>query len=235
MPPRMTTRSAGRSTAAPRGGRTGRRTGRGGRRIGEPRGRGDGQISKPNIQGVEVNGGFDGVLNFSTIIAQQLQNRLPTILAQVGNQGNDQGINRNQNGGAVNDNIQGDGGVIVYAHWIKKMESVQDTSGCGNDQKIRTQSREAAVGISWEDFKKLTREEFCLVNEMQKLETEFWNHAMVGVGHAAYTDRYHELARLLPHLVTPENRRIERYIYGLAPHIQGMVAATEPTIIQKAV
>ncbi|GJR94268.1 putative reverse transcriptase domain-containing protein [Tanacetum coccineum] len=30
------------------------------------------------------------------------------------------------------------------------------------------------------------------------------NHAMVGAGHAAYTDRFHELARLVPHLVTPE-------------------------------
>nr|GEW01116.1 reverse transcriptase domain-containing protein [Tanacetum cinerariifolium] len=30
---------------------------------------------------------------------------------------------------------------------------------------------------------------------MQKLETELWNHAMVGAGHAAYTDRFHELAR----------------------------------------
>ncbi|GJV83242.1 putative reverse transcriptase domain-containing protein [Tanacetum coccineum] len=53
--------------------------------------------------------------------------------------------------------------------------------------------------------------------------------------HAAYTDRFHELARLVPHLVTSENRRIERYVYGLAPQIRGMVAATEPSIIQKAV
>ncbi|GKF80220.1 reverse transcriptase domain-containing protein, partial [Tanacetum coccineum] len=27
---------------------------------------------------------------------------------------------------------------------------------------------------------------------------------MVGDGHAAYTDRFHELVRLVPHLVTPE-------------------------------
>nr|GEY95132.1 hypothetical protein [Tanacetum cinerariifolium] len=54
------------------------------------------------------------------------------------------------------------------------------------------------------------REEFCPINEMQKLETKFWNHAMVGDGHAAYTDRFQELARLVPHLVTPENKRIER-------------------------
>ncbi|GKF57485.1 reverse transcriptase domain-containing protein [Tanacetum coccineum] len=54
---------------------------------------------------------------------------------------------------------------------------------------------------------------------------------MVESGHAAYTDRFHELARLVPHLVTPKSRKIERYVYGLALQIRGMVAATE----QKAV
>ncbi|GKC78474.1 putative reverse transcriptase domain-containing protein [Tanacetum coccineum] len=58
---------------------------------------------------------------------------------------------------------------------------------------------------------------------------------MVRAGHAAYTDRFHELARLVPHLVTLESRMIERYVYGLAPQIRGMVAATEPKTIQKAV
>ncbi|GKD70516.1 hypothetical protein Tco_1324606 [Tanacetum coccineum] len=58
---------------------------------------------------------------------------------------------------------------------------------------------------------------------------------MVRAGHAAYTDRFHELARLVPHLVTPESRMIERYVYGLAPQIRKMVAATEPKTIQKAV
>ncbi|GKE77159.1 putative reverse transcriptase domain-containing protein [Tanacetum coccineum] len=58
---------------------------------------------------------------------------------------------------------------------------------------------------------------------------------MAGAGHAAYTDRFHELARLVPHFVTPESRMIERYVYGLAPQIRGMVAATEPKTIQKAV
>nr|GFC15699.1 reverse transcriptase domain-containing protein [Tanacetum cinerariifolium] len=33
---------------------------------------------------------------------------------------------------------------------------------------------------------------------------------MVGAGHAAYTDRFHELARLVPHLVTPESRMNDR-------------------------
>ncbi|GKA47122.1 putative reverse transcriptase domain-containing protein [Tanacetum coccineum] len=39
----------------------------------------------------------------------------------------------------------------------------------------------------------------------------------------------------VPHLVTPESRMIERYAYGLAPQISGMVEAMEPKTIQKAV
>ncbi|GKD52121.1 reverse transcriptase domain-containing protein [Tanacetum coccineum] len=134
-----------------------------------------------------------------------------------------------QNGDAVNDNIRGDvsrgctykeflacnpkeydgkGGAIVYTRWIKKMESVHDMSGCKDNQKVKY-TVGSFVGMSWEDFKTLTREEFCLSNEMQKLETKLWNHAMVGAGHAVYTDRFYELARLVPHLVTPKGKRIE--------------------------
>ncbi|GJW26446.1 hypothetical protein Tco_0040257 [Tanacetum coccineum] len=58
---------------------------------------------------------------------------------------------------------------------------------------------------------------------------------MVGANHAAYTDRFHELAKLVPHLVTPESSRIKRYIAGLAPEIRGMLRATQPTTIQKAI
>nr|GEY87122.1 hypothetical protein [Tanacetum cinerariifolium] len=89
--------------------------------------------------------------------------------------------------------------------------------------------------MSWEDFKILTREEFCPSNDMKKLETELWNNAMVEAGHATYTDRFHDLARLVTHLVTPKDKRIKRYVYGLDPQIRAMVAATEPKTIQKAV
>nr|GEU46025.1 hypothetical protein [Tanacetum cinerariifolium] len=58
----------------------------------------------------------------------------------------------------------------------------------------------------------MMRDEFCPNNKMQKLETEFWCHVMVGVGHAVYTDRFHELTRLVPHMVTLENKRIESVV-----------------------
>ncbi|GJR34644.1 hypothetical protein Tco_1210328 [Tanacetum coccineum] len=40
---------------------------------------------------------------------------------------------------------------------------------------------------------------------------------------------------LVPDLVTPKSRMIERYVYDLAPQIRRMVAATKPKTIQKAV
>ncbi|GJX79856.1 hypothetical protein Tco_0328005, partial [Tanacetum coccineum] len=82
MSPRVMTRSAGRPAVASRGRGTG------------------------NGQSVKVNEGVDGVPDFSIIIAQQLQNLLPIILAQVGNQGSNQIDNKNRNGNVVNEDIQ---------------------------------------------------------------------------------------------------------------------------------
>ncbi|GJW11417.1 RNA-directed DNA polymerase, eukaryota, reverse transcriptase zinc-binding domain protein [Tanacetum coccineum] len=83
------------------------------------------------------------------------------------------------------------------------------------NSQIHTQSREVAVGMAWEDFKTLTMEEFCPINEIQKLETEFWNHAMLGAGHAAYTDRFHELAMRVPIERRDERPEQPRVVYAL--------------------
>nr|GEW98154.1 hypothetical protein [Tanacetum cinerariifolium] len=79
-------------------------------------------------------------------------------------------------------------------------------------RKIRTLGREVVIGMSWDDFKMLMKEEFYPSNEMQKLEIELWNHAMVGAGHAVYIDRFHELTSLVPHLVTPKSKKVERRV-----------------------
>nr|GEW15184.1 putative reverse transcriptase domain-containing protein [Tanacetum cinerariifolium] len=57
-----------------------------------------------------------------------------------------------------------------------------------------------------EDFKKLLMEEYCPDDEVEKLESEFWNHKMVGSDIDGYTARFHKLARLVPHMVTPESQ-----------------------------
>ena len=58
---------------------------------------------------------------------------------------------------------------------------------------------------------------------------------MFGANHAGYTDRFHELARMVPHLVTLETKRIDKYIRGLVPQIRSMVTATKLTTLLSAI
>ncbi|GKD30369.1 putative reverse transcriptase domain-containing protein, partial [Tanacetum coccineum] len=48
-------------------------------------------------------------------------------------------------------------------------------------------------------------------------------------GHAAYTDRFHELARLVPNLVTLESRKIERYVNGSIKKVEKRGNVREPS------
>ncbi|GKC67781.1 hypothetical protein Tco_1100379 [Tanacetum coccineum] len=100
MPPTMTTRSADRPAATSRGRGMGVQVGRGGGRTrGHSGDQGNSRDDGPGVQvggqSSEVNGGVDGVPDFSTIIAHQLQNLLLTIVDQVGDQGRGQGDGRN--------------------------------------------------------------------------------------------------------------------------------------------
>ncbi|GJS09034.1 putative reverse transcriptase domain-containing protein [Tanacetum coccineum] len=92
----------------------------------------------------------------------------------------------------------GKGGAIALTRWIEKMENVIDNSGCTENQKVKY------VASSFVNKK------LCPSNEIEKLESEFWNHKMVGANHAGYTNWFHELAKLVKHLVTPESSRIKR-------------------------
>ncbi|GKE05093.1 hypothetical protein Tco_1397111, partial [Tanacetum coccineum] len=63
------------------------------------------------------------------------------------------------------------------------------------------------IAQPWDDLKKLLKE-------------EFWDHVMIGADVDKYTTRFHEPARLVPHTVTTESKRIDRYIRGLASAIR---------------
>ncbi|GJU00856.1 putative reverse transcriptase domain-containing protein [Tanacetum coccineum] len=163
----------------------------------------------------------NGQPNLAALIAEQLQNIIPQIVTQVTTN-----VNNANGGNGGNGGNRGNNGCSY-----KGFQACGPKEYDGKGGAIALTSN----GMSWNDFKALLVEELCPSNEMEKLELELWNHKMVGGNHAAYTDRFHELARLVPHMVTPESSRIKRYVAGLAPEIRGMVKATQPTTIQNAV
>ncbi|GKD32867.1 hypothetical protein Tco_1248376 [Tanacetum coccineum] len=109
MPPRMTTRSAGRSTTAPRGGGTGGRVGRGARRNREP-------VRNNRIQnGDAVDDKIQGDVRNVIVNNDRKGCTYKEFLA----------CNPKENDGKR--------GAIVYTRWIEKIKSVQDMSGCGDN------------------------------------------------------------------------------------------------------
>nr|GEW01077.1 putative reverse transcriptase domain-containing protein [Tanacetum cinerariifolium] len=100
---------------------------------------------------------------------------------------------------------------------------------------VQTRGWAAAIAQPWKDLKKLLMKEYYPDDEIQKLESEIWNHKMVGSDIDGYMARFHELARLVPHMVTPESQRVNRYIRGLALEIKEHVTSSKPATIQGAV
>ncbi|GJU07783.1 putative reverse transcriptase domain-containing protein [Tanacetum coccineum] len=133
--------------------------------------------------------------DIAAIITQQLQTILPQIVTQVTNNVNNANGRNGGNCGNGRNNgctykgfmacipkeYDGKGGAIALTRWIEKMENVIDN--------IQARGREAAIGMSWSDFKALLVEEFYPSNEMEKLESEFWNHKMRYIAGLAFEIR----------------------------------------------
>ncbi|XP_021985430.1 uncharacterized protein LOC110881508 [Helianthus annuus] len=52
---------------------------------------------------------------------------------------------------------------------------------------------------------------------------------------AEYIQRFHDLSHVVPYMVTPEFKRVERFIWGLAPQIMSMVTSSKPATITEAI
>ncbi|GKB10792.1 putative reverse transcriptase domain-containing protein [Tanacetum coccineum] len=124
-------------------------------------------------RGSEVNDGVNEVPDFSTINAQQLHNLLPTIVAQF------LACNPKEYDGEWRCNR------VDFR--IEKMESVQDISGSKYIQKVKYTCYSLwEMNLHVENLQiPHTSREATIIVESRHVEA----------GHAAYTDRFHELAR----------------------------------------
>ncbi|KAI3686867.1 hypothetical protein L1987_80556 [Smallanthus sonchifolius] len=145
-------------------------------------------------------------------------------------------------------------GAIGLLQWFESMESTFLNSDCPDNLRVRyatsvlqkraltwwnsekrTRGVEVATSLSWDDLKKSMTDELCPRNEMRKLETEFWDHAQDSGDNLAYTTRFQELSLLVPHMITPLVREIEKYIGGLPMQIQDAVLGSNPPTLEAAI
>ncbi|KAD2805087.1 hypothetical protein E3N88_38464 [Mikania micrantha] len=148
------------------------------------------------------------------------------------------------------DGKEGATGVI---QWLEETESVLEISCYKDEDKVKFTAQQFkgealfwwktvlqvwgrdVVNMNWEEFKEIVKEKYCPINEIERIEEEFLNLEMISPDIITYVSRFDQLSRLVPHLVTPESKRIQRFIWGLPRQIRTHVKANKPVTMQSAV
>ncbi|KAI3819779.1 hypothetical protein L1987_13629 [Smallanthus sonchifolius] len=145
-------------------------------------------------------------------------------------------------------------GATGLLQWFESIENIFLNSDCPDNLRVRhatsvlqkqaltwwngekrNRGVDVAMALPWDEVKRLMTEEFCPRNEVKKLEAEFWDLAQDSGENLAYTTRFHELSLLMPHMVTPLSRCIEKYIGGLPRQIQDTVLGRNPETLEDAI
>src|ERR1043165_2090579 len=148
----------------------------------------------------------------------------------------------------------GEEGATGLLQWFESMESTFVNSECPDEFRVRyatsvlqkgaltwwngekrNRGADVALSLSWAEVKELMIAKFCPRNEIRKLEDEFRELKQDSGENLAYNTRYHELSILVPHMVTPVSRAIEKYIEGLPDLIQDVVTGGKATTVEEAI
>ena len=149
--------------------------------------------------------------------------------------------------------FDGRGGTVELNRWFEKMEYTFALCDCPASSQVKfaastftdaalswwtanvkVMTLPVANALPWADLKARMIAEYCPRSETQRLETELWELKMKGSDLQGYTHRFTDLAVICPRMVTPEHKKIERYIHGLVPEIQGNVISSGPTTFESA-
>ncbi|MFS8017765.1 putative transcription factor interactor and regulator CCHC(Zn) family [Helianthus anomalus] len=147
----------------------------------------------------------------------------------------------------------GEKGAVDCMTWLDEMDTVVDISGCAEKDVVKFVSQSfkgealawwrsliQATGkiplynMSWDQFVALIKENYCPQHEVEKIESDFLSLVMKNLDCYAYLTSFNTLSRLVPYLVTPEPKRIARFIGGLAPEIKASVKASRPATFRSA-
>ncbi|GKA26958.1 putative reverse transcriptase domain-containing protein [Tanacetum coccineum] len=111
-------------------------------------------------------------------------------------------------------------GAVGLCRWFENTES---TFGI-----IVTLRLEVANGKPWTEVKKMMIDEFCPIEEVQRLEDELRHLKIKDTNIVAYTERFNELDLLCPDAVPNEKKKVELYIKGLPEIIKGETTSSRP-------
>ncbi|GJR24402.1 putative reverse transcriptase domain-containing protein [Tanacetum coccineum] len=145
-------------------------------------------------------------------------------------------------------------GVVELRRWFEKTKSVFEISECAEGKKVKfvaatlegptltwwktkvaTMGLETVNQMPWTEIKQQMTAEFCLIEEIQRMEHELWNLKIKEYDIVAYTQRFNELALMCLRMVEPERVKVDAYIRSLTDNIKGEVTSSKPADLNEAV
>nr|GEV18157.1 putative reverse transcriptase domain-containing protein [Tanacetum cinerariifolium] len=125
-------------------------------------------------------------------------------------------------------------GAIELCRWFEKSKMVFSISDCAERNKVKfaaatlqgraltwwnsqvaTLGVNVAIGKSWGDMKKMMLEEFCLDEEVQRMEYELRSLKLRDTNIVSYTQRFHKLILLCLKEVPTEKKKVIRMAHTL--------------------
>nr|GEX14535.1 putative reverse transcriptase domain-containing protein [Tanacetum cinerariifolium] len=150
--------------------------------------------------------------------------------------------------------FHGNKGAVGLIRWIEKKKMVFTMSKCTEANKVVFaaatfqdqalswwNSQVATLGIeamtrkTWAEMQVMMTEEFCPLEEIQRMECELWNLRVKEMDISSYTTRFNELIILCPGILPTERKKVEAYIRGLSKNIKGKLTSSEPATLNKAI
>ncbi|KAJ9556379.1 hypothetical protein OSB04_010993 [Centaurea solstitialis] len=143
---------------------------------------------------------------------------------------------------------------VLALRWVEEMEMVFETCRCVDEDKVvyaRSMLKVDALSwwnletggkgselvrkMTWDGFVKKFTQQFCPLAATKKMEEEFLRLEQGNLSVQDYTSRFIEKARFAGVYVPSEERKVERYIWGLRGNLREFVLSKEPATFQAAI
>ena len=143
-----------------------------------------------------------------------------------------------------NTKFGGTEGPVGLLDWLNELESNFSITATAEADRVKFaasvlegdalgwwNAHKAAVGVEaadatpWNQFKGMLDTKYCGPAQRMEMEAEFWQLRVKANDIQAYDVRFLQLCNFCPDAVTPESRKIQRYIYGLPGSIQASTTA----------
>ncbi|MQM10722.1 hypothetical protein Taro_043624 [Colocasia esculenta] len=142
---------------------------------------------------------------------------------------------------------------LLAESWMREIEKIFRAIRCADEDKVtlatymlqeradvwwaslkRTRFEDGAVDVAWDEFVRLFRAKFVPEHIQDRMEQEFLSLTQGSMTVLEYEERFSELPKYAPHIVTDERRKTKKFVMGLKPSLRTRLVAFDHRTLDEA-